>query len=472
MEVKDNNSSGRAAKGKGWRLKSALCMALALALVLSVLAGLIKVVGITEAGNTHTYNSVQYKVTSSTKKTVQAVKMTDKTKTSVSIPATVKVGTKSYKVTAVGANFAKANTKLKKVTIGKNVAKIGKKAFYNCKNLKTVAIKTRKLTSKNVGANAFKGLNAKAAVTVPTEKLTTYKKILKAKGLTGKNQTVKADGNGGSSSDDGKNENGELIFDKDHPLPEPENVGFSIGDYSNIKNAAATIDVRPVVDTAKYTFGDTIPFTAGIRPAPEIYGTWGEKHGSGFFVQCGPCGMMFSDEIMFAIHYSMSSSCAGGNYIFGTRESYTESYYNQDDSPCKVVCRFTLPQGLSYKNDSIKLTRSAETDDGDSTYIKVIDSGSYHTEIIGNEIVVTIDNIKSKPFYVPFNEAEYKKNPYVYTSSKDEYFRNPIIISFETEMNGSVATDNAAASSITYYYKDAQKTINFGGRSIDPSPLA
>ena len=66
------------------------------------------------------------------------------------------------------------------------MSKIGKQAFYGCTKLKTVIIKTTKLTSKKVAKNAF-GKNAKkVTVTLPKmtgKKKADYKKMLKTKGL-------------------------------------------------------------------------------------------------------------------------------------------------------------------------------------------------------------------------------------------------------------------------------------------------
>lgn len=81
-------------------------------------------------------------------------------------------------------------TKIKAITIPSKVNKIGKQAFYGCKNLKKITIKTKKLTSKKVGAKAFKGTSSKATVKVPKSKVNAYKKLLKAKGLSSK-ATVK-----------------------------------------------------------------------------------------------------------------------------------------------------------------------------------------------------------------------------------------------------------------------------------------
>ena len=110
--------------------------------------------------------------------------------TTVNIPAEVKIAGKKYKVTEIKANAFKNNKKLKKITIGKNIKKIGKNAFYGCKNLKKIIVKTTKLTTKSVGKNAFKGINAKAVVKVPKKKLKVYKPILEKAGIKGKKQTI------------------------------------------------------------------------------------------------------------------------------------------------------------------------------------------------------------------------------------------------------------------------------------------
>ena len=102
---------------------------------------------------------------------------------SVTIPATVTISGAKYKVTEVKANALKNNKKIKSVTIGKNVTKIEKNAFYGCKKLTSVNIKTRKLTSKSVGAKAFSKISSKAKVIVPKAKKKAYKKWLYKKGL-------------------------------------------------------------------------------------------------------------------------------------------------------------------------------------------------------------------------------------------------------------------------------------------------
>ena len=85
------------------------------------------------------------------------------------------------KITSVAANALKGNKKVKTLTIGKNTVKIGKGAFQNCKNLKKIVIKSKKL--KKIGSNAFKGISKKAVVKVPKSKKKLYTKLLRASGL-------------------------------------------------------------------------------------------------------------------------------------------------------------------------------------------------------------------------------------------------------------------------------------------------
>lgn len=104
--------------------------------------------------------------------------------TSFTVPATVKIGGKSYKVRGVSDKAFFKKTKLKKITIGKNVEKIGVKAFYGCKSLELITFKTTKLTDKTVAKNAFKGVKKSTVIKVPKKKLSAYKKLFRKKGLS------------------------------------------------------------------------------------------------------------------------------------------------------------------------------------------------------------------------------------------------------------------------------------------------
>ena len=87
------------------------------------------------------------------------------------------------KLTTIGAKAFYNDKTLTKITIPAKTKKIGKSAFQGCKKLKSITIKSTKLTEKNVGANAFKGIQAKAIVTVPKKVLKVYKKWFTKKGL-------------------------------------------------------------------------------------------------------------------------------------------------------------------------------------------------------------------------------------------------------------------------------------------------
>lgn len=145
------------------------------------------------------------------------------------IPAACKVGEVTYTITSIAEEAFKDNgkitsvvlgakiktigkeafsgcKKLKKVTLGKNVTsidsrafyncgrltaitvpskvkKIGKEAFARCGKLKKIVLGTTKLTAKNVGKNAFKGISARASVKVPKSKRKAYRTLLRKKGV-------------------------------------------------------------------------------------------------------------------------------------------------------------------------------------------------------------------------------------------------------------------------------------------------
>ena len=128
-----------------------------------------------------------YKVTG--KNTVEYVKATSK-KASRTIPSTVKLKGIKCQVTSIATKAFKGDPKIKAVVIPATVRKIGKEAFAKCKNLKKITIKTTYLSSKKIGANAFKGIHAKATIKVPKKQKKAYQKLLKARGV-GKKVTVK-----------------------------------------------------------------------------------------------------------------------------------------------------------------------------------------------------------------------------------------------------------------------------------------
>jgi alpha-L-fucosidase 2 len=123
-------------------------------------------------GSTVEKKSLVYKITSSS--AVQLTKVRT-SKKSVVIPDRITISGKKYTVTTI-ANNACSGKKITKVTIGKNIQKIGRKAFANCKKLKTVIFKSVKL--KSVGKQAFYKTNQKVRVKLGRKVVKKYRKML------------------------------------------------------------------------------------------------------------------------------------------------------------------------------------------------------------------------------------------------------------------------------------------------------
>lgn len=136
----------------------------------------------------HKKTGAKYKVTTSTKgsATVEYVAPAKKNAKNIVIPASVKINGVKYKVTSIEKNAFKNCKSLKSVTIGKNVKKIGKKAFYGCSNLETIIIKTTKLNEKNIGKKAFAKTDKKVTVKLSKKLYKKYKKVLVKKGISKK----------------------------------------------------------------------------------------------------------------------------------------------------------------------------------------------------------------------------------------------------------------------------------------------
>ena len=101
---------------------------------------------------------------------------------SAKVPATVKIGGKTYAVTSIGANAFKGYSKLTSMKIGRNVKRIGAGAFNGCTNLKALTINSKNIQAKNI-KGAFKG-SAIKTVYVPASKVQAYKNVF-TKAVTG-----------------------------------------------------------------------------------------------------------------------------------------------------------------------------------------------------------------------------------------------------------------------------------------------
>ena len=126
-------------------------------------------------GKTYTAGNFKYKMTkaSTNGKGTVTLAATKKSKsdskfTSCKITDTVKIGGKTFKVTAIGDN-----------------------AFKGYKKLKTITIESKNL--KSVGKDAVKNIHKKATIKVPKDKVKAYKKLFNKKtGFTSKMKIKKA----------------------------------------------------------------------------------------------------------------------------------------------------------------------------------------------------------------------------------------------------------------------------------------
>ncbi len=126
-------------------------------------------VGERDADEDYTYFSdskgIIYRKVSKTEAAVCGIEGT-KVITSLSIPATVKTGGKTYKVTRIDANAFMNNNNLKSVTIGKNVKVIRSNAFSGCSALSKVRFGS---SVENIGDEAFKNCISLKNFTLPSK---------------------------------------------------------------------------------------------------------------------------------------------------------------------------------------------------------------------------------------------------------------------------------------------------------------
>ena len=130
-----------------------------------------------KAGTSYTISGNEYKVSKPGAEVILV--KTSKTTKNVTVPAQIYAQGITYKVTSIGAKAFNNNKKLTKVTIGTNIVKINSNAFFNCKNLKTVIIKSVRLTGKTANKKAFKNAHKKLVIRVPKKVKKIYKKIFK-----------------------------------------------------------------------------------------------------------------------------------------------------------------------------------------------------------------------------------------------------------------------------------------------------
>ena len=133
-----------------------------------------------KVGDTVTSGNVKYRVIDAQKKLAEAYGVDSRRARTLKVAAAVTISGEKVSVTSIAANAFKGMKKLEKVTIGTNVSRIGKNAFSGDGKLKSIQIKSKKLTS--VGKKALKNISAKAVIKVPKSKKKAYTSLLKGKG--------------------------------------------------------------------------------------------------------------------------------------------------------------------------------------------------------------------------------------------------------------------------------------------------
>lgn len=366
-----------------------------------------------------------YSVLSESAGTAQYKKPAKKGMETAVIPDTVKIGNKTYKVTQVAGSAFKNSKSLKDVTIGGNITKIGKRAFYGCRNLRSVTVKTAKLSKKSIGKDAFKGLHAGASASVPADKLIFYRSLLWDAGFSKSGQGMKG------------------VVDTSSSLFDPERCSFEI--YSGSGTGT------------QYTAGDTITFRSRAAFEPALYGRWEED--SRMLVQgfnrCANCGQCFSDYA-FAAHDALELVPGGCwcNYFLGHGDGEkgpTTWAFVPDKTPCSVSFQYTIPKGLAYKEGSVRVAETVDNQDL---------TGSCRVSVSGNCITVTIDDVKKPPFYYPFHYEEYKEDLYCSPGGYTETIR-PVLVTFGAEVLESAGPEMAVSAETGYSYKGAQHTESF-----------
>lgn len=125
-------------------------------------------------------NGNTYQLTSNGTQATAALVKGSKKKAKVVIPSAVKKNGVTVYVTAIGNNAFKNRKKVKTVVIGKNVQRIGKKAFAGCRNLRKITVKSRMV--RMVGKKAFQSISSRAVIKVPKQSLKRYQKLFRNKG--------------------------------------------------------------------------------------------------------------------------------------------------------------------------------------------------------------------------------------------------------------------------------------------------
>lgn len=124
-----------------------------------------------------------YKVSSSNpgNPTVKFVGLVNANVSSVTIPETVSSGGVRYRVTLITNNALKGNKSISTVVINKNMKSISAKAFYDCRKLKKIKLKSKNIIKIN--NKAFSKIHSKAEFYTYNSQLDKYRALLKSSGV-------------------------------------------------------------------------------------------------------------------------------------------------------------------------------------------------------------------------------------------------------------------------------------------------
>ena len=147
-----------------------------------ILRGSFKIVEPKE-GKSFVASGIRYVVTNELKNEVSVLGTVKKKVSKVEIPDMVGLSKYEYKylVTGIADDAFLECKKLHEVTIGMNVVKIGKRAFYGDSGLKRLNVET--LVLQKVGEDAFEGVPSNLKMDLPSSKKEAYDKLFQQGGL-------------------------------------------------------------------------------------------------------------------------------------------------------------------------------------------------------------------------------------------------------------------------------------------------
>lgn len=373
-----------------------LMLALPVCMLLTLLSG--SMAAKAASANTKKLSGVTYKITSAKKKTA-AVSASSKSVKNVKIAATVKVKGKTYKVTEISKNAFKNRTKLKNVTIGKNIKTISSNAFYGCRTLSSVTISATSLTK--IGTNAFKGIKANAKFSVPNAKYKQYQKLIQNK-KTGWKKTMKVQAKGGSS---------QKPSDNPPPAPKPDDSSPAMAEKYEYSITPLTEDI------CSYFYVKT------ENPDPESFDFIDENTE---FTESGVGGIRFCKTKFADVEYINPDTLrVNGGYIFygTTTDGGTLTLEAIVDGKSQVTKKsVTIPKLYTretYLTDACTTSSMSFFEKMDAIQLELVSFALYGGVVVNGEL----HRNSSRPYYGLMNSPHkdlnfFIESPYYLSDNK------------------------------------------------------